>query len=145
MNRISVLKGLLIMGLFSLLTFTGCAGINKEYDIVGFYFQESGYNRGFEIKIDDNKLIYNNYDEGKSKKRRLNEDMVADLLDIFADYDIYSWDGYNEVDEDVLDGNGFTLWIDYSNHTDVKAHGSNAFPADYYSFKLDILSFVNNL
>ena len=51
--------------------------------------------------------------------------MVADLLDIFADYDIYSWDGYNEVDEDVLDGNGFTLWIDYSNHTDVKAHGSN--------------------
>ena len=45
--------------------------------------------------------------------------------------DVASWDGFNESDYDVLDGENFRLEIGFSDGTSVLARGDNAFPDNY--------------
>ena len=108
-----------------------------------FEYRESGYTRGFSFTIDNGKLIFENYDEGTKAKRKLDTALTNELMQVLDKYDIYSWNGFDEVDEEVLDGMGFTLFIKLSDGTIISANGNNRFPKEYFEFKKSMIELVN--
>ena len=108
-------------------------------DLEAFEFSESGYNPGMTVSLQKGKLIFVNRDERKTKKHKVDDKLVSTLMDSFDKYGIYSWDGFKECDDDVLDGMGFTLYVRFSDGSEITAVGSNAFPKNYYEFKKDLL------
>lgn len=58
---------------------------------------------------------------------------VADALVLVIDeYDMAAWDGFDESNEFVLDGEGFWLEVKLTDGTSIVARGDNAFPDNYY-------------
>ena len=144
-------KGILtIMILSAILSLVGCgskgAGTSGSADgreIVSFAFSVSGYNPGYYYRIEDGKEIYANLDEGqKEKKHKVDREKLAVLLDTFERLDIYSWDGYKESNDEMLDGMGFMLYATFSDGTVINASGSNCFPENFEEFESAILSLI---
>lgn len=53
-------------------------------------------------------------------------------MQIFDEYDLSQWDGFDKSNQYVLDGEGFWLEIRLTDGTTVSARGENAFPRNYY-------------
>ena len=51
---------------------------------------------------------------------------------IMEKYGVEAWNGFHETDPDVLDGEGFSLIVQFSDGSEVYASGDNAFPAGYF-------------
>lgn len=58
--------------------------------------------------------------------------VVEEIMQIIEDYDVRAWDGFHESDPYVLDGEGFSLEIRFSDGASVDASGDNAFPTGYH-------------
>ena len=130
-----VLKGiLLLMSLATIFNLLGCSGPKKESEVEFLEYRVSGYNPGYDIQLNEGKIIYENFDEGKKGKYRANEEVVSNLLEEFNKLDIYSWNGYREADDEVLDGMGFTLYVKFPDGSVINASGSNKFPKNFREF-----------
>ena len=68
-------------------------------------------------------------DEGEA--RPFSAGAVDELIEAIDTYDMASWDGFNESDYNVLDGENFRLEIGFTDGTSVLARGDNAFPDNY--------------
>ena len=135
MNERIVSKGiLLLMGLATIFSLIGCSSTKKDSELKFLEYRVSGYNPGYDIKIENGKLTYENFDEGKKGKNKVNEETISELLKLFKRLDIYSWDGYKGYDEDTLDGIGFTLYVQFADGTSINASGENVFPNNYSAF-----------
>ena len=66
---------------------------------------------------------------------RLSVDLDAEIMkqleDITYEHQMQNWDGFNESDSNILDGEGFSLHIEFMDGTGVAAHGNNAFPRGF--------------
>lgn len=151
MKIVCLKKGILtIMILSAILSLVGCGskgagavGSADGREIVSFAFSVSGYNPGYYYRIEDGKEIYANLDEGqKEKKHKVDREKLAVLLDTFERLDIYSWDGYKESNDEMLDGMGFMLYATFSDGTVINASGSNCFPENFEEFESAILSLI---
>ena len=60
-------------------------------------------------------------------------ELLEELRDLVFRYGVDGWDGFNESDPYVLDGEGFTLQLRFDDGTEVRAYGSNAFPPQYFT------------
>ena len=69
-------------------------------------------------------------------------DAFSDLLDELR---LADWDGFSESDPDALDGESFSLDIEFSDGGAIAACGSNRFPADYWDAAARIESFFQSL
>ena len=87
--------------------------------------------------------MYENYDQGTGGKRKLDEKTLTELLGVFDSLDIYSWDGYNESNDEMLDGMGFSLFVQMADGTSITASGDNCFPENFQEFEQVILSMMN--
>ena len=58
---------------------------------------------------------------------------VDELFQVVEKYDLYRWDGFDESQDNVLDGEGFRLEISFTDGASIRANGNNAFPEDYFS------------
>ncbi len=54
-----------------------------------------------------------------------------DLVRIIDQYDVRSWDGFDESDFEVDDGEFFCFFADLTDGTSIRARGQNAFPPNY--------------
>ena len=54
------------------------------------------------------------------------------LMRIIDEYDVPRWDGFDESEENVLDGEGFWLEIALTDGTRITARGENACPENYF-------------
>ena len=54
------------------------------------------------------------------------------LMQVVETYGLDQWDGFDEEETGVLDGEGFWLEIRFSDGTSIEAHGDNAFPEHYF-------------
>ncbi len=70
------------------------------------------------------------YDGGAS--RPLDAAFAGELLKIIEDCGLGAWDGFRGSDPDVLDGEGFSLEMEYDDGAAVYASGENRFPAGYH-------------
>jgi len=68
-------------------------------------------------------------------------ELVQAVIDLIEECELHKWNGFNETDSMVMDGSGFSLKIAYVDGTEVYAHGSNSFPANYgeSADKIDML------
>ncbi len=53
------------------------------------------------------------------------------LVRIIDQYDVRSWDGFDESDHEVDDGEFFCFFADLTDGTSIRARGQNAFPPTY--------------
>jgi len=61
----------------------------------------------------------------------LDEEVMEQLESIVFEHRMQNWDGFSKTNKHVMDGEGFSLEIKFTDGTIVSAHGSNAFPEGY--------------
>lgn len=61
----------------------------------------------------------------------LDDETMAQLETIVFEHRMHNWDGFSKTDSNIMDGEGFSLYIDFMDNTRISAHGSNAFPKGY--------------
>ena len=66
---------------------------------------------------------------------KVDSDFIHALETLCVENDIRSWNGFNEANKYVLDGDGFSLYITLTDGKTISAHGSNAYPQGYGSFR----------
>ena len=69
---------------------------------------------------------------------------VAALERAVEDYGLERWDGFDESEPDVLDGEGFWLEIRLTDGTSIRARGDNAFPEGYFEAMGTIQDILDN-
>ena len=69
--------------------------------------------------------------EDEGEPRPLAAELAAELAKAVADYDMESWSGEYSTEYEVLDGECFSLELEFADGTIVSASGDNAFPERY--------------
>lgn len=64
--------------------------------------------------------------------RKLDPAVADALCQVIETWDLFRWDGFDESMSDVLDGEGFSLEVLFSDGASIRAWGDNAFPEDYF-------------
>ncbi|MDO4867111.1 MAG: hypothetical protein Q4C10_11205 [Clostridia bacterium] len=64
--------------------------------------------------------------------RKLDPAVADALCQVIETWDLFRWDGFDETQSDVLDGEGFSLEVLFSDGALIRAWGNNAFPEDYF-------------
>ena len=77
--------------------------------------------------------------ENEETPRLFPETLAAELMQAIADNGADSWQGVYETEYEVLDGEGFSLEMDFADGTSVQASGDNAFPHSYFDFQQAVL------
>ena len=102
--------------------------------IMGMRFYRYGYTAPLTLeyqRLDVEKGAMSVNDESAT----LTDAKFANKLDSLASkYAVYTWKGFNEAAEGVLDGEGFSLTILWQNGYALYATGDNAFPENYDEF-----------
>ena len=86
-----------------------------RYDSYNIFLDKDGYH----VSVNDEESV------------PMKEETVQALMEVIETYDVSSWDGFSKANENVLDGEGFSLEIGFTDGTCVKADGDNAFPDHY--------------
>lgn len=71
-------------------------------------------------------------------------DIMSELQQILIDEGIAAWDGFDEHDDSILDGYGFTLKVDYATST-VSASGYEKYPEGYTTASSALEAFLGKL
>lgn len=118
------------------------AGPGEYKKIVGFNYNVGGFGPNYAYTVqrseEDNKYIFECADYENSIKNvrgEVDEELLLDFSQLCADLNVISWDKFDMVAKNVLDGEGFYLTITYEDGTKIHAEGENAFPKNYSEFK----------
>ena len=77
----------------------------------------------------DEGIYHVSIDEGSEQP--ISTDVVDELMNVIDTYDVAAWDGFEEEDYSVEDGENFRLEIRFTDGTGILASGDNAFPDNY--------------
>lgn len=67
------------------------------------------------------------------------------LFQVVSKYDLFQWNGFDKSQDDVLDGEGFLLEIDFTDGASIKAQGDNAFPENYLPAMGEMQEILDNM
>ena len=118
--------------------------INPIREISRFHVYRYG-----EIAFDSFEIIA--FDDGYSMSingkayRAIDTAVVDKLACVIEDYDLFGWDGFDESRDDVLDGEGFVLEVEFTDGTSIRAQGDNAFPENYSQAMGEIWDILENI
>ena len=125
----TVLLGLLCLILLSTGFGAGAAAEGEKADLQYFWFTRGG------------SLVPETYEAGRygsgclvghnGSYTEVRYDLMEDLQDLLRSCGVYGWDGFRESNEEVLDGESFSLELQFSDGSAVTASGSNSFPPRY--------------
>jgi len=150
-KRVIYFGVLLVMSL----CITGC--FKKEVKIgtiKNFHYSYSvGYamncNYEYDIKWNEDKLIARIKPNGVADENAtiidIKEDDLRDLEEILKELRIGKWDGFKKSDKNVLDGNSFSLNIDFTDGTEIDASGYMKWPNNYKEFKDKVAIYFEDL
>ena len=113
----------------TLLTFSVYRYGEIRYDSYSIFLDEDGYH----ISVND------------EESQSMDEETVQKLMEVIEAYNVSSWDGFDETNENVLDGEGFSLEIGFTDGTSVKALGDNAFPEQYADAMGEMWDILTNI
>ena len=113
----------------TLLTFSVYRYGEIRYDSYSIFLDEDGYH----ISVND------------EEPQSMDEETVQKLMEVIEAYNVSSWDGFDETNENVLDGEGFSLEIGFTDGTSVKALGDNAFPEQYADAMGEMWDILTNI
>lgn len=63
--------------------------------------------------------------------KEIDKSVLKEIKRIVKENEIYKWNGFNASDDDVLDGDGFNLEIEYEGGEKIKANGYMKYPENY--------------
>lgn len=92
------------------------------------HIEAIGYN-GSELNID----------------KDIDESVFGEIEKIVNEQEIYKWDGFDESDNDILDGSSFSLKIMYKDGQSVNAHGYMKYPDNYRVASDALTDYLNTL
>ena len=138
-----ILAALIFAASFGLLV--GCAKDVSYGDVKSFHFGEAGYPSYYSVDIElqedgtyrfisegfsDESGIYGT-DLFAGKQGEIPKKEMERLAQVIKEYNLDSWDGFNKEAKGVLDGNGFTLEIEYTTGKGISATGYMKWPKNY--------------
>lgn len=114
---------------------TGLSGANDK-EIGRFSLQYSGDDAAYSLSLlregeNERVRLEAPFVPGGSVSFTASADVFASLQDVVKRNNLDSWDGFHEANDGILDGSGFSLVIEYTDGTSVRASGSNVFPSGY--------------
>ncbi len=139
--------------LVAFFTLLFCFGCSKEInsDITSFNFGRDfglgGYYH-YQIRVEDDKVIFTKEAIGMTTENIEKEITKKDLKEIqkiINEQEIYKWNGFDKTDENVLDGSGFTLSVNYSNGENIEAHGYMRYPKNFKEASDVLLEYLETL
>ena len=71
--------------------------------------------------------------ENGGDSRPFPEPYVQMLIQALQEYNVIAWKGFHDYDPNVLDGEAFSLEVEYADGTSISASGENAFPEGYFA------------
>ena len=112
-----------------------------DHVLTRFYYSVRGemMPRSWEITLREDGYWIEENDE---RPRPFPETLAAELTRVINDNDADSWQGVYETEYEVLDGEGFSLEMDFADGVNVHASGDNAFPDRYFSFQSAVLDIL---
>lgn len=120
-----------------------------------FSFRVSGMVIGEDVRLyermdkDASVLVLSRVTGYSSENRKdavLDAVQLAELEQLLKKYDIHLWNGFNgRPSMEVLDGEGFSLSVDFRDGTRVNASGENSFPPGYHGFRSDLQLFADKI
>ena len=93
--------------------------------------------RSFTVWLDDDGKCWFAEDVSGAA-HTISEDILDELTVAAARWDLAAWDGFSEENLYVLDGEFFSLEIDFADGTSIRADGNNAFPPGYFDAMGDL-------
>ena len=95
----------------------------------------------YEYKFDGDKYIMTIkpylVDREKSTSFEVDKSVIEEIENILDKYNVYTWDGFDKSDQNVLDGDSFSFYVDM-NEKHISAHGYMSWPNNYGSVKSEI-------
>ena len=89
----------------------------------------------YDIEYKDGKYIASikptDIPDEEKKEVELSNDVVANIEKKLTEYNVSKWDGFNENDKYVLDGDSFSFSLKYENEVSISAHGYMRWPDNY--------------
>lgn len=112
-------------------------GVNTNSEIESFIYNygsgEGEYNE-YSINIRDGKYYIKGVGYSESTlniNKVIKSSDMEKLNNIIKDNNIDSWDGFDESEDNVLDGYGFKLIVKYKNGDSIEAKGYMKYPDNY--------------
>ena len=138
---------LIVIVIILLLIALSNGGSNMEIkNIKSFtFFYTTGYAMNADVRYEVEctekciaKIKLNGIEEEKAIKKEMSNKEVKELEEIIDKYNINSWDGFNKTNNNVLDGDSFSLNITFKDNSNVSASGYMKWPTNYGEFLKDI-------
>ena len=156
-NKIIIIVGaiaVLLAGIAAAILLVGNAMNTRDGKIISFSYSHGSGMGGFEeymVFKKDNSVILKYQCMGcfeeENVEKKIDAKYLDDLAGIINDYKIAKWDGFDQSDDGVLDGDGFTLKVEYDDKKSIEAHGYMKYPGNYKEARdviLDKLEEVRN-
>ena len=123
----------------------------KDIDSFSFYYS-NGYaiNSDIRYKIEcDTECIATIKPYGISEEDQkiveVSSNIIDKLLDIFNEYEIIKWDGFDRYAKDVLDGDSFSFYLKTKDGIKINASGYMLWPDNYRLVRDKIDNIFNNI
>ena len=120
----------------------------ENFTIISYY-HGSGYGivRSYRITESDGKLYFTKSVSGLQKGQEvyaISDKDLEELAKIIESNGIRNWNGFNESDSRIDDGDGFNLVVNFENET-ITASGYMMYPANYKVGHEALLSYFETL
>lgn len=106
-------------------------------------FGDGSYNVTIERTDKGAKLTYEGWPKYKGKSHKISKEELEELEHICKKNKVDKWDGFRGEAVGVLDGDGFSLRIEFEERS-MYAQGSNAYPKGYHDFIKDFEEFIKS-
>ncbi len=109
------------------------AGADAEAN--GHVLTRFSFSRWGEMKPHTWEVVWEGNDcmvaEDEGEPRPFSAEPAAELARVVAEYEMEKWNGVYRTEYEVLDGECFSLYMEFADGTTVSASGDNAFPWNY--------------
>lgn len=109
-----------------------CEKLAGNHVLTAFFFRRGGYMVPVSREVAFREGKYYLMDD-ETPLRELDAAFISELDDIISDHKLETWNGFRGSNPYVLDGEGFSLELEYANGKRVYASGENNFPDGYHS------------
>ena len=105
--------------------------LRRARPISSFFLSRGGYivPVSYTVRLDDGKASFQVDDK---EPTAIDAALMDELADLVARNGMADWDGFSGSDPNVLDGEGFTLRVEFADGGKVYASGENHFPRGYW-------------
>ena len=120
-------------------------------NIESFHYGYGSYFGGvhnYSIKEEDGKMmIHGTGGNGVelNLSREISSEQLEELRTLIIDNRIYAWDGFNERDDNILDGYSYDLKIRYVDGREITAEGYMKYPENYEQAHKNLAKFLESI